>query len=61
MECIEGIKAALGAEGFESYCIGNAIKYLWRYKHKGGAEDIEKAIVYCKWAHEVRAEYESNA
>ena len=24
--------------------IGNAMKYLWRYKHKGGIEDLKKAI-----------------
>lgn len=27
---------------------GNAIKYIWRHKHKNGAEDIKKAIWYCK-------------
>ena len=26
--------------------IGNAIKYLWRYKDKNGAEDLRKAIWY---------------
>lgn len=26
--------------------IGNAIKYLWRYKHKNGIEDLKKAIWY---------------
>lgn len=29
-----------------SFNIGNAIKYLWRYKLKNGAEDLEKAIWY---------------
>ncbi len=28
--------------------IGNAIKYLWRWKDKGGAQDLEKAIWYIK-------------
>ena len=27
---------------------GNAIKYIWRHKYKNGAEDIKKAIWYCK-------------
>ena len=27
---------------------GNAIKYLSRYKLKGGAEDVRKAIHYCQ-------------
>lgn len=26
--------------------IGNAIKYLWRYKDKNGIEDLKKAIFY---------------
>lgn len=29
------------------YLAGNAIKYLSRYKEKGGADDIKKAIHYC--------------
>lgn len=47
VECIEGIKAACeGLEGEEAFCIGSAIKYLWRYRHKNGREDLEKAIWY---------------
>jgi hypothetical protein len=46
IECIQAIKAALGDEGFRSYCQGNAMKYLWRYRYKGKAEeDIKK----CQW------------
>lgn len=48
VECIEGIKAALG-DGFVDYCQGNAIKYLWRWRHKGGVEDLRKAQVYLGW------------
>ena len=29
-----------------SFNIGNAIKYLWRYKDKGGIEDLKKAAWY---------------
>lgn len=47
VECIEGIKAATeGLTGMEAFCTGNAIKYLWRWKWKNGAEDIKKAIWY---------------
>jgi hypothetical protein len=47
IECIDAIKEALGAEGFESWCQGNAIKYLWRYKYKGSAkQDLEKSVFY---------------
>ena len=31
-----------------SFCIGNAMKYLWRAKHKNGVEDLEKAIWYIR-------------
>ncbi len=47
IECIDAIESALGPEGFESYCQGNAIKYTWRYKHKGKAkQDLDKAGWY---------------
>lgn len=47
IECIEAIKAAtVGLEGIEAVCTGNAIKYLWRWKQKNGAEDLRKAIWY---------------
>jgi hypothetical protein len=47
IECIDAIKAAtIGLNGFEGYCIGNAIKYEWRWKHKGGTDDLKKAIWY---------------
>lgn len=31
---------------FEAFCIGNAIKYSWRFSKKNGIEDLEKAIWY---------------
>ena len=47
VECIDGIEAATESlSGFEGFCVGNAIKYLWRWKHKGGVEDLEKAKWY---------------
>lgn len=45
IETIEAIKAALGA-GFDAYLVGNILKYLWRYKHKNGVEDVKKAQFY---------------
>jgi hypothetical protein len=46
IECIDAIKACLG-EGFKFYLQGNAMKYLWRYEHKGQAkQDLEKAMWY---------------
>lgn len=47
VECIDAIEAAVtGLNGFEGFCIGNAIKYLWRWKQKGGKTDIGKAQWY---------------
>lgn len=48
VECIEGIKAALGSD-FVGYCQGNVLKYVWRWKMKGGVEDLKKAQVYLGW------------
>lgn len=50
IECIDAIRAALGPDGFRSYCIGNVLKYNWRYRLKNGAEDLRKAQVYLGWA-----------
>lgn len=50
VECIAAIKAATkGLEGYEAFCTGNAIKYLWRWKRKGGKEDLEKVIWYVQY------------
>lgn len=47
IECIDAIKAAtVGLTGIEAVCTGNAIKYLWRWKFKNGAEDLQKARWY---------------
>ena len=49
VECIDALEAAtVGLEGIEAVCTANAIKYLWRWKHKNGIEDIDKAIWYLK-------------
>ena len=45
IECIDAIKAALG-EGFPDYLRGNVMKYLWRYKEKGGIDDLRKSAWY---------------
>lgn len=37
----------------QDFCVGNAIKYLWRYKDKGNpAEDLKKARWYAHRAME---------
>ena len=42
----------------ESFCIGNAFKYLLRYKHKNGEEDLRKAVWYIN--REIARVYEGN-
>jgi hypothetical protein len=47
VECIDGVASAtINLKGEESFCTGSAIKYLWRWKEKGGVEDLDKAIWY---------------
>ena len=46
IECIDAIEAALTPEEFRGYCKGNVYKYLWRERHKGGDQDIDKARWY---------------
>jgi hypothetical protein len=46
IECIEAIIAALTEEEFRGFCKGNAMKYVWREKHKGGKESLAKAKWY---------------
>lgn len=46
IEVIDFMEAKLGKEGFEGYLAGNVIKYISRYNHKNGIEDIKKAKWY---------------
>ena len=46
IECIDAIEEALTPEEFRGYCKGNAIKYIWRERHKNGDEDLAKARWY---------------
>ena len=46
VECIEAIEASMTAEEFRGYLKGNIMKYLWRYRNKGGTEDLRKAEWY---------------
>lgn len=46
IECIDAIQAALTPEEFAGFCKGNALKYIWREKGKGGIVDLAKASWY---------------
>lgn len=59
IECIEAIKASMTPPEYEGYLKGNCIKYLWRYKHKGGLESLLKCEWYlCRLIHELRGRKE---
>ena len=47
IECIDALAAAtVDLSGIDAVCTANAIKYLWRWKCKGGVEDLRKSIWY---------------
>ncbi len=46
IECIEAIEAALTPEEFRGFCKGNALKYVWRERLKGGQQSLDKAAWY---------------
>ena len=46
LECIDVMEIAFGTDAVGNFCLCNAFKYLWRYKHKGGNEDVKKAKWY---------------
>ena len=46
IEIIESITNSMYLTPFEGYCLGNAIKYLARFKNKNGVEDLKKAKWY---------------
>jgi hypothetical protein len=45
IESIEAIEASMSGEAFKGFLKGNCQKYLWRYEHKNGKEDLLK----CQW------------
>lgn len=50
IEVIDYIRDKLTPHQFVGYCLGNVLKYVSRYRHKGGKEDLSKAAVYLQWA-----------
>ena len=50
IEVISYIRDTLTPEGYTEYCTGNVIKYVSRWRKKGGIEDLKKAQVYLGWA-----------
>lgn len=54
LECFDVLKVLLGPERVFHFCIGNAFKYLWRYKYKNGKEDLDKANWYLSAANNIK-------
>ena len=50
IEVIDYIRDTQTQEEFVGYCLGNVIKYVSRWRKKGGVEDLKKAHVYLGWA-----------
>ncbi len=46
VECIDAMAQTQGREAVRDFCVCNAFKYLWRWRHKGGVEDVRKARWY---------------
>ena len=53
LECIEAMELVFGKQAVIDFCKCNAWKYIWRWKHKNGFEDLEKAKWYIKKAEEL--------
>lgn len=50
LEVIDILKAKLTPEQYKGFLRGNALKYLFRYDHKGTPfQDLEKALDYLRW------------
>ncbi len=46
IECIDALESCMTQEEFTGFLRGNAMKYLWRFRHKGGEQDLLKAEYY---------------
>ena len=47
IECIDAIDCAIsGLDGREAFYSGQVLKYMWRWKLKGGVKDLKKAKWY---------------
>jgi len=62
IECIDAIAAAIAedTDPISIYLKGTVIKYLWRYQHKGGTQDLQKAAWHVEKLIARRVELEQN-
>lgn len=50
IEVIDFMKQYMSEEELTGFAIGNVIKYVARYRHKNGIEDLKKAKWYLDYA-----------
>jgi hypothetical protein len=50
IEVIDYLSDTLTLDEYVGFCIGNVLKYVSRWRKKGGVEDLKKAQVYLQWA-----------
>lgn len=46
IELVDVWEATMSSEALQGLYKGNVMKYLWRYEHKNGLEDLKKAQFY---------------
>lgn len=46
IECIDYIRERMTDEQYKGYLLGNVYKYIHRWQHKNGKEDLDKADWY---------------
>lgn len=54
IECIDAIAGSMTPTEFMAFLKGQIYKYLWRFEHKNGMEDLRKAEWYM---HRLMREY----
>lgn len=57
-EVIDILRGMLTPEQLEGFLLGNVLKYVFRYSHKNGSEDLRKADVYLGWLAELVKSWE---
>lgn len=53
LEVIDILRTKMTEEQYRGFCLGNALKYLFRFPYKGTpVEDLHKAETYTRWLRE---------
>lgn len=60
IEVIKYLESKLSPEAFEGFLIGNVHKYISRYSHKNGVEDLKKALWYLQKVIEEKTKIPAN-